>query len=290
MKSIGGKGVLALSLVLGIATSYMVYQYVDQAGQAAKPVQTVPVVTAARDIPARTTISGDMLRIVQVPVNMKIPQAVVTPAVVAGKVTKLPISEGEQVLPNKVFGDREQSGLAFVVPEGKRAVSIGVNEVVGSGGMIVPGDYVDVVVVLDTQSPTQADPNNKSFGVDASVHAQIKSLAQYILQNVEVLAVAQQLEGDPPAQSTAQKAAGAVGGKSNSGLPVKQTPAAQPGAHTVTLAVGPEEAEKLVLAEDKGHVRLVLRAHGDTSTIKLDDGLFSTLNGEAVLKTEPKPL
>jgi len=45
-----------------------------------------------------------------------------------------------------------------------------------------------------------------------------------------------------------------------------------------------------VLAEDKGKIRLVLRARGDNATIKLDDGLLSTLNGAAVLKSEPKPL
>src|SRR5690242_10642093 len=132
MKGIGGKGVLALSLVLGIATSYMVYNYVDQAGQAAKPVEKVPVVTAAKDIPARTTITSDMLRVSEVPVDLKLPAAVIAPTDVTGKVSKLPISQGEEVLSTKVFGDREESGLAFVVPDGKRAVAVSVNEVVGS--------------------------------------------------------------------------------------------------------------------------------------------------------------
>lgn len=289
MKSIGGKGVLALSLVLGIATSYMVYQYVDQAGQAAKPIQTVPVVTATQDIPARTTVTSDMLRVTQVPVGIKVPQAIASPTDVTGKVTKLPISQGEQVLGNKLFGDRDQSGLAFVVPDGKRAVAVPVDEVVGSGGMIVPGDFVDVVAVLDTQTQTAADTSGK-FGVDPNVHAQIKALAQYVLQNVEVLAVAQTLEGDPPPQSTTQKAAGAVGAGNQSKLPPNQPNQIQPGAHTVTVAVAPEDAEKLVLAADRGHIQLVLRAHGDDTTIQVDDGLFSNLNGAAVLKTEPKPL
>jgi pilus assembly protein CpaB len=214
-----------------------------------------------------------------------------TPMQATGKVTKLPISQGEELLGTKLFGDREQSGLAFVVPDGKRAVSVAVSEVVGSGGMIVPGDSVDVVAVLDTQTTTavgnQADAR---FGVDVSTHAQIKAISQYILQNVEVLAVAQQLEGDPAPQSTTDKASQAVSGNGSQSAPPKPNPAAQPGAHTATLAVGPEEAEKLVLAEDKGRIRLVLRAHGDDTTIKLDDGMLSNLNGAAVLKTEPKPL
>jgi len=291
MKRIGSKGVLVLSIVLGVGTSYMVYNYVDQAGQAAKPVETVPVLTAAKDIPARTAITGDMLRVAQVPADLKLPQAMIATNEAMGKVTKLPISQGEEVLGTKIFGDREQSGLAFVVLSGKRAVSVSVNEVVGSGGMIVPGDYVDVVAVLDTATTTAAgDPKDARFGVDVSTHAQIKSISQYILQNVEVIAVAQQLEGDAPPATAGQKATQAVVPGSANPQPPAQGNTTQPNAHTATLAVGPEDAEKLVLAEDKGHIRLVLRAHGDDATVKTDDGLFSNLNGAAVLKTEPKPL
>jgi pilus assembly protein CpaB len=290
MKGIGGKGVLALSLVLGIATSYMVYQYVDQAGQAAKPIETVPVITAAKDIPARTAITGEMLRVTRVPVDLKLPQAMVTSTDAVGKVTKLPISQGEELLVTKLFGDREESGLAFVVPEGKRAVSVGVSELVGSGGMIVPGDYVDVVAVLDVQTNNPGDAANQRFGVDPSSRAQVRAIAQYVLQNVEVLAVAQALEGDPAPQTTSQKAAGAVT-PNGSPQPAKQNTSSQPAARTATLAVGPEDAEKLVLAEDKGRIRLVLRAHGDTTTLKVaDDAMFQFVNGVATLKSEPKPL
>lgn len=289
MKAIGGKGVLALSLVLGIATSYMVYQYVDQATQAAKPVETVPVLTAAKDIPARTTITGEMLRMTRVPVDIKLPDALVVSTDAVGKVTKLPISQGEEMLPSKLFLDREESGLAFVVPEGKRAVSVAVNEVVGSGGMLVPSDFVDVVAVLDVQTNNPSDPANQRFGVDPGSRAQVKAIAQYVLQNIEVLAVAQVLQGDPTPPSTGQKVSGAVGGAS--AQPAKQNSTAQPGARTVTLAVGPEDAEKLILAEDKGRIRLVLRAHGDSTTIKVDDSaMFQFVNGVATLKSEPKPL
>ncbi len=289
MKAIGGKGVLALSVVLGIATSYMVYQYVDQAGQAAKPVVTVPVLTAAQDIAARTTITGDMLRVARVPVDLKLPDALVVSNDAVGKVTKLPITQGEEVLPNKLFLDREESGLAFVVPDGKRAVSVAVNEVVGSGGMLVPSDFVDVVAVLDVQTNNNpSDPNNVRFGVDPNQRAQVKAIAQYVLQNVEVLAVAQALEGDPTPQTTGQKVNGAVSGNNQ---PVKQNTTMQPSARTITLAVGPEDAEKLVLAEDKGRIRLVLRAHGDNTTLKVDDNaMFQFVNGVATLKSEPKPL
>ncbi|MFI5268863.1 MAG: Flp pilus assembly protein CpaB, partial [Chloroflexota bacterium] len=195
-------------------------------------------------------------------------------------------------LSTKLFGDREESGLAFVVPDGKRAVSIAVSELVGSGGMIVPGDSVDVVAVIDVQTNNNnVDLANPRFGVDPSSRSQVQALAQYVLQNVEVLAVAQSLEGDPAPQTTSQKVAGAVAPGSSAPQPPKQNAAAQPSAHTVTLAVGPEDAEKLVLAEDKSRIRVVLRAHGDTTTLKdSGDDMFQFVNGVATLKTEPKPL
>src|SRR5206468_143855 len=123
-----------------------------------------------------TTITGDMLRVSRVPVDLKLPQAMVASQDAVGKVTKLPVSQGEELLATKLFGDREESGLAFVVPDGKRAVSVGVSELLGSGGMIVPGDFVDVVVVLDVQSNNPGDgAANQRFGVDPANRSQVKA-------------------------------------------------------------------------------------------------------------------
>ncbi len=287
MKSIGGKGVLALSLILGIGTSYLVYQYVSEAAdQRVKPVETARVLTAAVDIAPRTTITPQMLRVVDVPVTLKVPQAMASPADASGKVTKLPISQGEQLLGSKLFGDREESGLAFVIPPGKRAVSVAVNEVLGSGGMIVPGDFVDVVGVIDTK-PSDSVPQ---FGLSAPTPTKgdITAMAQYVLQNVEVLAVAQQLEGDPPPASTQDRALDGIAPNRAQSQPVKQQPQAQPSARTATLAVSPQEAERLVLAEDKARIRLVLRARGDDSLLQLDSGLFGDLRGAATLRNQPQ--
>ncbi len=284
MKNIGGKLLVGLGLVLAFATAYMVYAYVQRVQQQAKPVPTVQVVTAARNIPARTVVSSDMLRVTQIPATVRLPQAILDPSQATGKVSKTPISTGEQVLTNKLFGDRVESGLAFVVPPGKRAVSVGVNEVVGSGGLIQPGDYVDVVAVIELKVP-QAEPKPAASPQPAPANAvpDTVAVAQYILQNVEVLAVAQKIEGETPA---------APSGSSNPLLPARSQPPqpaaqqapAQPQARTATLAVAPDEAARLILAEDKGRIRLVLRSHGDDSSIRLPDHpLFTSLPGEAVV-------
>lgn len=286
---LGGKVAVGLALVVGVATSYTVYQYVNRVSQEAKPVPMAQVVTAARAIPARTVITGDMLRITQVPAVTKLPLAVADPSQVSGKVTKLPISSGEQVLTDKVFGDRVESGLAFVVPPGKRAVAVAVNEIVGSGGLIVPGDNVDVVVVFDLKAPPQGQQQpapSASTSTTAKPSQQPEAVAQYILQNVEVMAVAQKVEGDTPVQSGG--AGNLLPGKTPAS-PQPQQAATQPDAHTVTLAVSPDEATRLVLAEDKGRIRLVLRAHGDTANVPMpSDPLLASQTGQAVLRPDLK--
>jgi Flp pilus assembly protein CpaB len=129
----------------------------------------------------------------------------------------------------------------------------------------------------------------RSIAALAPTRTQIVALAQYILQNVEVLAMAQQMEGDTPPPSTSDKIGKAVVPNGDS-QPAKQQTTIQPGAHTATLAVAPDEAQKLVLAEEKGRIRLVLRAHGDQTTFKIDDEvLFTNVHGAAALKSEPKP-
>ncbi|MHB8621354.1 MAG: Flp pilus assembly protein CpaB [Chloroflexota bacterium] len=287
MKGIGGKGVLALSIVLGLATSFMVYRFMQQASQEARPVHLVPVLTAAEAIPARTVLTTTMLRLTQVPAHLRLSRAMVSAGQATGKVTKMPISPGEQILAGKLFGDRRQSGLAFVIPPGKRAVAVAISQVVDSGGLIVPGDRVDVVAVVNTrltQNIRTAQPNT-------SIHAEISAVAQYILQDVEVLAVAQTIEGQTTPPSTAQQAARIVVPSGNQRQPARQNLQPQPTAQTATLAVTPRQAEELVLAEDKGRIRLVLRPYGDNSTIPVpDQGLFTTIGGTADLKTQPRPL
>jgi pilus assembly protein CpaB len=294
MSSSKGKIAVGLALVLGLATSYMVYSFLNRARLEAQPTPTTKVVTAVKDIPARTSISGSMVRIVDIPLTAKLPLAVSSVEQTEGKVTKLPIYQGEQVLPSKLFAGQEDSGLAFVGPPGKRAVAVGVNEVVGSGGLIVPGDYVDVLAVIDarTQDNQSTQPADKQqIQLSWDQRPPVTAVAQYILQNVAVLAIAQNLESDTLSQSPPPKPSGpALPGQAapnQSGQRVQ----ANPTARTATLAVDPTQAERLVLAEDKGRIRLVLRSHGDDSTMNIQDGLFvgTGSDGMVGLKADPRP-
>jgi len=82
------------------------------------------------------------------------------------------IYPGEPIMTVKISGDNGKSGLAGLIGEGMRAVTIPVNQVAGVGGFIQPGDRVDVV-----HTYTSNNTNEPS--------------AEIIMQNVKVLSVDQ---------------------------------------------------------------------------------------------------
>src|SRR5688572_6972499 len=132
MRIFAGKGAVVLALVLGGLTSWLAWRYVDQAQVNAQAVQTTPVVVAAMPVAARTVLTPEMLRIQRVPVDIVDPFAAREASDVVGKVTRSPMTTDEPVLSTKLFLQRAESGLAFMVPDGMRAVSVGFTEVIGT--------------------------------------------------------------------------------------------------------------------------------------------------------------
>ena len=68
-----------------------------------------------------------------------------------------PIAENEPVTENKVASLEAGAGLPPVIPEGMRAISVKVNEVVGVAGFVVPGTRVDVLVTVAHEQDERAD-------------------------------------------------------------------------------------------------------------------------------------
>jgi pilus assembly protein CpaB len=139
------------------------------------------------------------------------------------------------------------------VPTGKRAFAISVSDLQTAGGLILPGDYVDVMVMYDVEFNGPAGPAAGKQKADAF-------LVQTMLQNIEVLAVAQGIVDLVPEATP-----------SANGQRVRNTelkPA--PGAGTVTLALSPEQAERVYLAEGNGRIRLALRSYGDAEERPID--------------------
>lgn len=255
---------LLLALVAGIVAAILVYAALsrgsESTGGATGAASTTPVVVAKQDIPARTKVTAAMLEVRQVPVEDRSELAFSDLSQVVGRVSRYPIATNEQVLSTKVVAleSAAQTGdsLSYVIPEGRRGISIEVNEVISSGGLVLPGDYVDIIGVFDVD-----------FRDGEQEKTEERYFARLILQNIEVLAVGQGVVDAPPEAGTATDAdstTGASGTEADGGQRARNTEAdPNPKADTVTLSVTPQEAQLLFLAEENGVLRLSVRPYGD---------------------------
>lgn len=135
-----------------------------------------------------------------------------------GLVLTSDLSKGEQIT-SSIVDKPSQAELAFQIPKDKIAISIPVDEVVGVSGNLKKGDRVNVIA---TFSPGEGG----------------KDITRTLLRNILVLSSSEEVAIKNQIKSSPQK-----GSKSN---------------NTVNLAVSQVESEKLIFAEEKGHVWLAL--------------------------------
>jgi Flp pilus assembly protein CpaB len=298
---------LLLALVLGVAAAAGVYLYVgniqqqaaqatriatQQAALAAQPSRA-KVVVAKATLAAQTPLTTDNIEVKDVATEAVQPNAAVALADVQNKALTVPVAAGQQILLSYLVNPDQPDIKKFadLVPAGKRAMSVTFTELNTAGGLVAPGDFVDVIAVF----------NKDTLGKDQSM---------LLLQDVQVLAVAQNTSADQlPRQGAPNSSAGApqtnaslqVPGRSGTtSLPLPgATPVGVPFAdaqtRTVTLAVDPEAAERLALAEDYGHLRYIVRPGAErtqSSVVPADLGtLISPIQVAAgqIIATEISP-
>jgi Flp pilus assembly protein CpaB len=246
----GNRLLLLLALIAGMVAAVLVFVALQQ-GDSGTTISTggatASVVVASQDINAGTEITEDMVKIVDLPESLLVNGAVVDTELVVGQTARVKILESEQLAPSKIGVDPESEGLSGVVPIGTRGFSISVDEVTAVGGNLLTGHKVDVYMSIywDLETPSTLD----------DIVAQT-----LLLQDIEVLAVAQQALEAPPVQSR-DDAAGAAATSGQLPNDLKE----QPDAQTVTLALTPEQVAILVCAQDhdQAKISLALRAFGE---------------------------
>jgi pilus assembly protein CpaB len=158
------------------------------------------------------------------------------------------VAENEPILESKLAPVEAGAGLSATIPEGMRALSVAVNDVVGVAGFVTPGTMVDVLVTGTIAGPGQQGGAG--------------NITRTILENVRVLAAGQKIEQDRD-------------GKPQT-VPV------------ITLLVTPEDASKLAMASTEGKIQLALRNTIDTKTLNpppvLQTTLFAPTAAPAVMK------
>ena len=247
---------IMLAVALGLLGAILVYVAFsrDSSSGSGGGAANMPVVIAKADIPPRTKITQAMLEVRLVSPDVRSALAFENAELVVGKITRFPIAANEQILSSKVVdltpgASAVSRSLSYTIPQGKRAFSISVSEVASTGGLVLPGDYVDVVVMYDVEF-TRAGNKEK----------QDNFLVQTLLQNVEVLAVSQAVVDVVPEATP-----------SANGQRVRNSEAKpNSDAKTVTLSLTPEQAQRVYLAEGNGKIRLAVRPYGEADERPVD--------------------
>ena len=170
--------VFALAILAGGGLAYGTYNAIN-----AQPVKTVsaptqPVVVAAADLALGTELKKEDLTVVNFPVGAAPEGSFGKPADIIGRGLIVSMVKNEPFLAAKLASKEAGAGLPPVIPEGMRAVSVRVNEVIGVAGYVLPGTRVDVVVTANVTGQV-ADATSK-----------------VILSNVQVLTAGTRLEQD----------------------------------------------------------------------------------------------
>ncbi|WP_343655079.1 Flp pilus assembly protein CpaB [Paraburkholderia caribensis] len=185
---------------------------------------TTKVVIASADMSLGQRVSPDMLKVSDWPAG-SVPAGTFNDVKkLEGRVLKTSLARGEPVLEAKLSPVGTVGGLSAVINEGKRAITVRVNDVIGVAGFALPGNYVDILV------------NTEKDNKDGTATGRDQNISKIVLEKILVLAVAQEAGRD----ETKPKVVDAV-----------------------TLEVTPEQAEKIDLARSIGSLSLVLRNQVD---------------------------
>lgn len=226
----GNRLTLVMGIVLALVTVVSIQAYVKDNEQRLRREllrgqEPIPVLVALGDIPPNTAVRDTMVAVETRPAYSIQPHVLDDPADALGMMTLIPIYQGEQVTDAKLARPDEANALSMKTPQGKRAVTIGVDAISGVSGLIKPSDYVDVMGVFTVP------------GAGGGV------VTLTILQRIEVLAVGSQLS------SIDDEEGGGGGGM----------------AGTITLALTPQEAQLLMFTRAaQAQLQLALRTKTDT--------------------------
>ncbi|MBY0402731.1 MAG: Flp pilus assembly protein CpaB, partial [Cyanobacteria bacterium] len=264
---------IGIALFMAVMSAILLSKIASKEPEVKAPpkVETKMIAVASKLVPMGDTISGEDIKMVPWPEKyLTSPTSIFTDrSSLVGRTARADLFPGEPIFKEKLSGEKSGGGLPVLIPAGYRAVTVGVTEIKGVAGFVKPGDRVDVVATFEDKSDTQL------------------KITKTVLQNVLVMASAQQMvkETETAGTATFQEKPDTPVTATKDGAPVVEPPKkseqdiekekkelekerkerAQEAktVTSVTLALKPEDAQKLTLAEDTGTLRLVLRPEGE---------------------------
>jgi pilus assembly protein CpaB len=209
--------VVFVAILTAAVASFGMYRAVQALGVREVEVAHTQVVVAAETVTMGTRLNEKQLKVVDWPSRNPIEGAFSDPKKLVDRGVIVPIAKNEPITDGKIASLEAGAGLPPVIPEGMRAISVKVNEVVGVAGFVLPGVLVDVLVTV-----RRTDANDEP-------------MTRTVVSKVEVLTAGTRLDQE----------------KSKDGEPIRTS--------VVTLAVLPEDAERIALASNEGKITLALR-------------------------------
>lgn len=158
--------------MVALIAAFLVDRYVNGVKTAATAVPMTNEVVAVQDIPADTTIAPSMVRVRPVPTEYVTPGSATDAKTVVGAVAKSELYKGAPILVARIFHGQHNGDLPYLIPAGRRAITVKVDPLSGLSSMLKPGFYVDVLATLPTGRPAPNDTEVKT-----------------VLQNIKILAV-----------------------------------------------------------------------------------------------------
>lgn len=178
--------VLLLALASGAIAGYAALQLVSDRPaplQAEEPRSAFQIVIAARDLSVGQLIGEEDVRLIDWPGNAVPEGFATTISDVIGRGLIRPVTTNEPIIASKLADRGTGAGLPILVPDGMRAVSMPVDEVVTVAGYVEPGTRVDIMVTM--QPPGGGEMITKTF-----------------LQNIEVASAGAVIQPDEDGQPT----------------------------------------------------------------------------------------
>ena len=178
MKNARSLTMLIIALLAGLAAVVLAVKWIQQQGQQGGNKIAVAMV----DIQLGSRLTPEMVQLVDWPLGSVPEGAFSDPKALDGRVVRTSLARGEPPLESKLAPVGSRGGLSAVVGDGKRAITVRVNDVIGVAGFALPGNYVDIMV--NTQS--EGSKNNDKD----------RAISKIVLEHILVLAVAQEAGRD----------------------------------------------------------------------------------------------
>lgn len=140
------------------------------------------IAVASVEVQLGSPLTRSAMRLVDWPSGSVPTGAFTEVSALEGRVALASMQPGEPILESRLAPVGTKGGLSAVVPEGKRAITVRVNDVIGVAGFALPGNFVDILVNTQREG---GSGNDKDL-----------MISKIVLERILVLAVAQEANRD----------------------------------------------------------------------------------------------